>query len=114
MITDDEVGKYRKKTDSNTSKSKVKAKHKHMYKSCLITGSFGHTNLQHVSIASYCTICGKIGRKIDPMRDVVEHVSDKHIRMLSSEEILEQNKDLEIFDIGDMFAKYVPLNKEEK
>lgn len=114
MITDDEVGKYKKKADSNILKSKAKSKHKHIYKSCLITGSFGNTNLQHVSIASYCTICGKIGWNIDPTRDVVEHVSGKCLRMLSKEEILEQNKDLEIFDIGNMFAKYVPLNKEEK
>ena len=114
MIDDNEIAKYKKKTGSNVSKSKVKSKHKHMYKSCLITGSFGNTNLQHVSIASYCIICGKIGGNIDPTRDVVEHISGKHLRMLSKEEILEQNKDLEIFDIGDMWTKYVPLNKEEK
>ena len=114
MITYDEVGKYKKKADSNISKSKAKSKHKHIYKSCLITGSFGNTNLQHVSIASYCTLCGKMGGNMAPTRDVVEHVSGKRLRMLSKEEILEQNKDLEIFDIGNMFAKYVPLNKEEK
>ena len=34
--------------------------------------------------------------------------------MLTKEEILERNRDLEVFHIGDMFAKYVPLNKEEK
>lgn len=45
MISDDEVGKYKKKADSNISKSKAKSKHKHIYKSCLITGSFGNTNL---------------------------------------------------------------------
>ena len=30
MITDDEVGKYKKKADSNISKSKAKSKHKHI------------------------------------------------------------------------------------
>lgn len=33
---DDEVGKYRKKKQSNISKSKYKSKHKHEYESCLI------------------------------------------------------------------------------
>lgn len=115
MIQDDEVGKYRKKTKSNTSKSKEKSKHKHVYKSCLITGSIGNTSLQHISISSYCIICGKIGENIDPKRDVVESTKEGYRRrMLTREEILERNKDLEIFDIGDVFAKYVPLSKEEK
>ena len=34
--------------------------------------------------------------------------------MLRNEEIFEQNKDLEVFDVGDMWTKYVPLDKEEK
>ena len=113
MIQDDEICKYKKKTKSNTSKSKEKSKHKHIYKSCLITGSIGNTSLQHISISSYCTICGKIGENIDSKRDVVEKTADGYRRMLTKEEILERNKDLEIFDIGDAFAKYVPLSKGE-
>ena len=36
----DEESKYRKKTDSNISKSQRKTKHKHRYKGCLIKYSF--------------------------------------------------------------------------
>ncbi len=114
MITDDEIGKYKKKTESDTSKSKMKSRHKHIYKSCLITGSLGNMALQHVSIASYCTICGKIGGNIDSERKASERLDDGRYRMLRNEEIFERNKDLEVFDIGDMWTKYVPLNKEEK
>ena len=70
--------------------------------------------LQHVSIASYCTICGKIGGNIDPERKTSERLDDGRYRMLRNEEIFEQNKDLEVFDVGDMWTKYVPLDKEEK
>ena len=33
---DTEVGKYKKRTDSNKSKSKNKSKHQHHYKTCII------------------------------------------------------------------------------
>ena len=92
----------------------MKSHHKHIYKSCLITGSLGNMALQHVSIASYCTICGKIGGNIDPERKTSERLDDGRYRMLRNEEIFDQNKDLEAFDIGDIWTKYVPLNKEEK
>ena len=112
----DEIPKYLKQKESNISKSNRKSKHKHRYKECLIQYPiiFAGKSYTKTGLYNYCTICGKIGGNIDPTRDVVEHVSGKHLRMLSKEEILEQNKDLEIFDIGNMFAKYVPLNKEEK
>nr|DAE33709.1 MAG TPA: zinc knuckle protein [Bacteriophage sp.] len=113
MIQDNEVGKYRKKADSNTSKAKKESKHKHIYKTCILIGKV-RNRFEYTSIASYCSICGKIGYKTDPNRSVTEKLANGRYRMLTKEEILERNSDLEVFDISDMFAKYVPLNKEEK
>ena len=114
MIQEDEVGRHRKKTGSNTSKAKEKTKHKHIYdKSCIVIGKVCN-RFEYVSIVSYCSICGKISHVIDPNRNVTERIANGKRRMLTKEEILERNRNLEVFDIGDMFAKYVPLNKEEK
>lgn len=116
IINYDEIAKHKKKTQSNTSKSKSKAKHKHQYKSCLIKYSLSFQDCIHVSIASYCSICGKIGENIDKNRSMVEptDIGGKHYRrMLSSHEILEKNKDLPVFDVGGYGSKYVTLSDEQ-
>lgn len=102
----DEESKYRKKTDSNISKSSKKTKHKHQYKGCLIKYSFKYLGetCYRVKPASYCTICGKIGDNI-LHRPVTEE-----LKMLNTEEILKMNKDLEVFEIEDMRQKYVVLS----
>lgn len=111
-IVENEVGKYRKKKESNTSKAKYKSKHKHQYKSCLIryyTEFMGDTH-EHISIASYCIICGKIGSNIDSNRKITEKTENGFYRMLTKEEILKNNNDISIFNVSDCFAKYVVLD----
>lgn len=102
----DEESKYKKKTDSNISKSSRKTKHKHQYKGCLIKYLFKYLGeiCYHVEPASYCTICGKIGDNI-LNRPVTEE-----LKMYNTEEILKMNKDLEVFEIEDMRQKYVVLS----
>ena len=108
---DDEVGKYIKKKQSNTSKSKYKSKHKHEYKSCLIRYRYEMygKKFSSIQIASYCRLCGKIGENIDPERSITEKIQDGYYRMLNSEEILKQNDDLQLFDVNGWDDKYVPL-----
>lgn len=57
---DEEVGKYRKKTESNVSKSNRKAFHKHQYEPCLLEEYEGGHFPNRLFKGSYCTICGKI------------------------------------------------------
>lgn len=102
----EEESKYKKKTDSNISKSSRKTKHKHQYKGCLIKYYFKYLGetCYRVKPASYCTICGKIGDNI-LHRPVTEE-----LKMLNTEEILKMNKDLEVFEIKDIRQKYVVLS----
>ena len=66
-IDQDEVGKYRKRTDSNKSKGRKKSKHKHQYKECLVRYPFktySGENRIFTKLTSYCEICGKIGGRL--------------------------------------------------
>lgn len=106
----DEVEKHRKKTQSNTSKSSHKSKHKHQYKMCLIGHPlyFQETKSTHIRIASYCTICGKIGGNIEN-RPACEKLDDGYYRMYESDELVQMNNDLELFEIEDWTQKYIPI-----
>lgn len=108
----DEESKYKKKTNSNISKSSRKTKHKHQYKGCLIKYPFKYLGeiCYHVELASYCTICGKIGGNI-LHRPVTERLKNGLLRMYNTEEILEMNNDLEVFEIGDLSQKYVAISE---
>lgn len=108
----DEESKYKKKTNSNISKSSRKTKHKHQYKGCLIKYPFKYWNeiCNSVTIASYCTICGKIGENI-LHRPVTERLKNGLLRMYNTEEILEMNNDLEVFEICDLSQKYVAISE---
>lgn len=108
---DDEVGKYRKKKQSNISKSKCKSKHKHEYKSCLIRYAYDAygRKFSSIQIASYCNLCGKIGRNINPERKITEKTENGYYRMLNNEEILKLNDDLPVFDVNRWDDKYVVL-----
>ena len=108
----EEESKYRKNTGSNISKSSRKAKHKHQYKGCLIKYPFKYWNETRysVTIASYCTICGKIGKDI-LHRPVTEKLENGMLRMYSTEEILEMNKDLEVFEIDALSQRYVAISE---
>lgn len=102
--------KYKKKTKSNTSKSSNKSKHKHQYKGCLIKYPFMYKSEKCYSVtpASYCTVCGKIGGNILQI-PVTERLEDGCRRMYRSEEILEMNKDLEVFEVEDVTQKYISI-----
>lgn len=108
----EEEQKYKKRTGSNISKSSRKTKHKHQYKGCLIKYPFKCWNeiCNSVTIASYCTICGKIGENI-LHRPVTERLKNGLRRMYNTEEILEMNNDLEVFEICDLSQKYVAISE---
>ena len=108
---DEEVEKYKKKKQSNISKSKYKSKHKHEYESCLIryTYKLYDKEFSSIQIASYCNLCGKIGRNTNPERKITEKTENGYCRMLNSEEILKQNEDLPVFDVNGWDDKYVPM-----
>ena len=101
-----EIPKYKKKTQSNKSKSYDKSTHKHTYKKCL----FRESKLNKLYEGSYCPECGKIGNMIRP----TEKIEGKRCyRMLTEEEILsrKQYNKLEIIEIDSIFDKYVSIVK---
>lgn len=119
---DDEVGKYKKQTESNISKSNRKSKHKHQYEECLIQYSFsfaGKNNI-HTQLCSYCTICGKIGDKfkdedsiVKDYRRTVDTSIGKYYSMITSEELYKKYHDrIPVFFIEDIYKeKYVDLEQ---
>ena len=65
-----EIPKYLKQKESNTSKANKKSKHKHHYEECLIQYHYNwykeHEKYKAsigTSLCSYCTACGKIGNR---------------------------------------------------
>ena len=120
--TENEIPKYLKQKESNISKSNRKSKHKHQYKECLIQykSSFGTKNTLHTGLASYCTICGKIGDKFKENKSIVKYYT--HIlhptlggcrSIISGEDLYEQYHDkLPVFFVEDIYKeKYVDLGQ---
>lgn len=128
-IQDDEVGRYKKQTKSNISKSNRKSKHKHQYEECLIqyrwnfkSNIFSQEQKDkiHTSLQSYCTICGKIGDKfkeensiVKDYRRIVETPIVRCYQMISSKELYERYHDkMPVFFVEDIFKdKYVDLEQ---
>ena len=106
---EEEIAKYKKRKPSNTSKANQKSKHKHSYKPCLIM--YPVNNRKYVEILSYCTICGKIGNNITPERKTTSS-NNRFQTLFATEEIIEKNKDLSLFELDNMFQKYVELDKK--
>lgn len=109
---EEEIPKYRKKTDSSKSKSRSKAKHKHKYIKCLfVSDIYGKTIYMP---GGYCELCGKIN---DIQFNVVERAEGTALySSLSSEEVLDKFKHLPIVKLQDPYTqKYVPItiSKEE-
>ena len=122
MIQENEIPKYLKQTENNTSKSNRKSKHKHQYKECLIQYPIAFAGRTHIStkLYGYCSICGKIGSvKNGKYKTELEQLrkerqgDSKFCVFISSEEIYERyyNK-LPVFYINDPFADYVVLERE--
>lgn len=123
MITNNEIPKYKKPTESNISKSNRKAKHKHHYEECLIQynmkiGLINKPSILITSLGSYCTICGKIGDRFKKDKSIVKDYirtvntsMGKCYSLITDEELYERYKDkLPVFFVEDIWKdKYVNL-----
>lgn len=104
-MNEDEIGKYKKKKESNISKSKRKSNHKHEYKDCLLIEK---ENKPHKS--KYCVICGKID---DVKFFETTKLNEHFYRQLKDKEIFDKYKELEQFYVDSIWNKYVGLNRKE-
>lgn len=123
MITENEIPKYLKSTESNISKSNRKSKHKHQYKECLIQYRFafiGKTYL-NTGLYTYCTICGKINERFKENKSIVKDYIrtvdtpiGKCYSHIPDEELYEKYHDkLPVFFVEDIYKeKYVDLERE--
>ena len=122
MIQENEIPKYLKQTESNTSKSNRKSKHKHQYEECLIQYPIAFAGRTHIStkLYGYCSICGKIGSvKNGKYKAELEQLeksrqdNSNFLIAISDEEIYKRfHNKLPIFYIDDPFANYVVLERE--
>ena len=122
MIQENEIPKYLKQTESNTSKSNRKSKHKHQYEECLIQYPIAFAGRTHIStkLYGYCSICGKIGSvKNGKYKAELEQLeksrqdNSNFLITISGEEIYKRyHNKLPIFYIEDSFADYVVLERE--
>ena len=117
---ENDVPKHRKSKESNTSKSRRKSKHKHQYKDCLIQYrlKFLSEDTVHITLGSYCTVCGKIGKILKD--GVAKELDDRRllngIGYLSSiflqEDLYEKFHDrLPLFHVEDIWEDYVDLEE---
>lgn len=109
-----DIPKYKKKMESDTSKSNRKSKHRHHYEECLIQYkfSFGNKNCIRTEPSSYCTICGKIGDRFKEDKSIVNTPIGKCYSLIADEELYERYKDkLPVFFVEDSFANYVILEQ---
>lgn len=115
----DEIPKYLKQKESNTSKSNRKSKHKHQYKECLIQYPviFAGKNYTKTGLYSYCAICGKIGNRFKEDKSIINDFTDtptgRCYSIISDEELYEKYYDkLPVFFVEDIFKeKYVDLEQ---
>lgn len=103
MMENDDIVKYKKRTESNTSKSKFKSNHKHKYnETCLLDDG------RFLWIATYCTKCGKIQNTTTPTK-INE---DGYHTLMNREEILRQYPKLEIKKVKNIWIKYLPISSK--
>ena len=94
MVDSSDIPRYRKRSNKVVKKSK----HKHIYVDCLIYSNSPNGLICFKS--SYCNICGKLGAK---KWDSVKVEGSKHSRLLSSKEMFEKYKELERFEVEDIY-----------
>ena len=125
----DDITKYRKKKESNVSKSNKKSKHKHNYVECFIIYDFPFNGKisKMINLSSYCDVCGKIGSTLlngkirSQYTDSYSYIGNKkYISPWTNKinEIYEKHKDeIPTFHIEDIFKEsFVDLtqfNEEE-
>ena len=120
--TENEIPKYLKSTESNISKSNRKSKHKHHYEECLIQYHLPRNTRMHISLYSYCTICGKIGDRfkedksiVKDYRKTVDTPIGKCYSLITDEELYEKYHDkLPVFFVKDILGKYVDLEQNSE
>ena len=103
-MDNNEIPKYRKKKPSK-SKSANKSDHKHQYDNCLLVDEENHPHK-----AEYCQICGKIN---NVKAFETERLDCGRFRILTYDEIFQKYKDLERFQVKDMWVKYVSISAEK-
>ena len=127
MITENEIPKYLKSTESNISNSNRKSKHKHHYEECIIQNKFifaGKTHL-NTGLYTYCTICGKINERFKEnksiVKDYIKEVNSpigkyKCYSRISDEELYEKyHNKLPVFFVEDIYKeKYVDLKQSDE
>lgn len=123
MITENEIPKYLKSTESNISKSNRKSKHKHHYEECLIQYKNDFIKKTIVTkLSSYCTVCGKIGRRFDEDKTIVKDYKReidspfpryKCTSIITGDELYERYRDkMPVFFVDDIYKeKYVDLEQ---
>lgn len=117
-----EVPKYKTKKESNVSKANKKAKHKHLYEECFTsyTMDWLGSKSEHISLSSYCPICGKIGgvvkNSIVKNDSKVENNGKFYYHCYrSGKELYEEYGDrLPLFHINDFCDGFVDLNELDK
>lgn len=113
-------------------KQKKKSNHKHQYEECLIqyrwnfkSNIFSQEQKDkiHISLQSYCTICGKIGDRfkeensiVKDYRRIVETPIGRCYQMISSEELYEKyHNKIPVFFVEDIYKEeYVNLKGNSK
>jgi len=124
MITNNEIPKYKKPTESNISKSNRKAKHKHHYEECLIQYNFRYANENNLMtcLHTYCTICGKIGDRFKEDKSIVKDYKrtidtpiGKCYSLITSEELYEKyHNKMPVFFVENYWKDgYVNLEQRE-
>lgn len=123
MIQENEIPKYLKSTESDISKSNRKSKHRHLYNECLIQYKNDFTKKNIVTkLSSYCTVCGKIGKRFDEDKTIVKDYKReidspfpryKCTSIITGDELYERYRDkMPVFFVDDIFKeKYVDLEQ---
>ena len=124
-----EIPKYLKSTGSDISKSNRKSKHKHHYEECLIQNKWNFKSNAftqeekeriHISLRSYCVICGKIESRFDENKSIVKDYRrtidtpiGKCYSLITSDELYEKyHNKMPVFFVEDIYKeKYVDLEQ---
>ena len=121
MIQEQEVPKYHRQKKNNISKSNRKSKHKHQYEECLIQYKNDFIKKTIVTkLSSYCTVCGKIGRRFDENKTIVKDYKReidspfpryKCTSIISGDELYERYRDkMPVFFVKNIYNdKYIEL-----
>lgn len=128
-----EIPKYLKQKESNISKANKKSKHKHQYEECLIQYRWNfksnvftqeEKDKIHISLNSYCAVCGKIkgylqnGKyhtEIEELKKERQKGKPYWVGILDEELYERYHNRLPVFFVKDIYKeKYVDLEQTER